>query len=170
MAEIITTPNTSNKRRSVRKPLRIDMTPLVDLGFLLITFFIFTSTMAEPYATKLFMPADGPNTTQGESGALTVLLDKDNRIHYYEGQWDIATKSNAIKTTSYDLQQGLGQIIRQKQQQLGKQRNDLMLLIKPLDEASYANVINTLDEVLINNVTRYAIIEPTQEEKAFVRK
>ena len=83
---------------------------------------------------------------------------------------DEAAKSNAINTTSYNLQRGLGQVIRQKQQQLGKQRDDLMLLIKPLDEASYANVINTLDEVLINNVKRYAIIDPTQEEKAFVRK
>ncbi|ANE51726.1 ExbD/TolR family protein [Flavisolibacter tropicus] len=169
MAEIITAPNTSSKRRSIRKPLRIDMTPLVDLGFLLITFFIFTSTMAEPYATKLYMPADGPSTTYGESGTLTVLLDKDNRIYYYEGQWDEAVKTNKVKTTGYDLQQGLGQVIRQKQQRLGMDRDTLMLIIKPLDQASYANVINTLDEVLINGVKRYAITDPTQDEKSFIK-
>jgi biopolymer transport protein ExbD len=169
MAEIITTPNTTSKRRSVRKPLRIDMTPLVDLGFLLITFFIFTSTMAEPYATQLFMPADGPSTTYKESGTLTVLLDKDNRIYYYEGRWDVAVKNKAVKTTGYDLQHGLGHVIRQKQQHLGKQREDLMLIIKPLDEASYANVINTLDEVLINGIKRYAITDPTQKEKDFIK-
>jgi biopolymer transport protein ExbD len=169
MAEIITTPNTSGKRRTVRKSLRIDMTPMVDLGFLLITFFIFTSSMAEPYVTKLYMPADGPSTKQPQSSALTVLLGKDNRIYYYEGEWDVALQSNTVLNTSYDLQHGLGQVIRQKQQQLGRNKQDLMLLIKPLNEATYANVINTLDEVQINGVTRYAITEPSKEEKAFVK-
>jgi biopolymer transport protein ExbD len=169
MAEIITAPNTSGKRRSVRKSLRIDMTPMVDLGFLLITFFIFTSTMGESFATKLYMPADGTNTKQGESGALTVLLGKDNHIYYYEGRWEDAAKSHAVHPTSYNLQQGLGAVIRQKQQQLGKKRDELMLLIKPMEDATYANVINTLDEVLINSVKRYAITEPTPDEKAFVK-
>jgi len=169
MAEIITTPATSGKRRPARKSLRIDMTPMVDLGFLLITFFIFTSSMAESYATRLYMPADGTATTQPESGALTVLLGKNNRIYYYEGQWDVALQNKAVVSTSYDLQQGLGHVIRQKQQRLADKKDELMLLIKPLDEATYANVINILDEVQINGVKRYAIVEPTTEEKAFVR-
>jgi len=171
MAEIITAPTTSKKRRSIRKSLRIDMTPMVDLGFLLITFFIFTSSMAEPYATKLYMPADGASasTKQGESGALTVLLGEDNRIYYYEGQWEMATQHKAVLTTNYNLQEGLGKIIRQKQQRLGKDKEELMLLIKPLEESTYANVINVLDEIQINGVKRYAITEPTPEERAFVK-
>ena len=168
MAEIIATPSTSGKRRPIRKSLRIDMTPMVDLGFLLITFFIFTSSMAEPYVTKLYMPADGPSTSQGESGALTVLLGKDDRIYYYEGQWEPALQNKAVLPTSYNLQHGLGQVIRQKQQRLGSKKDELMLLIKPLETATYANVINILDEVQINGVKRYAITDPTQEEKTFV--
>jgi biopolymer transport protein ExbD len=169
MAEIITTPSTSGKRRPLRKSLRIDMTPMVDLGFLLITFFIFTSSMAEPYVTKLYMPADGEPNEQPQSSALTVLLSKDNRIYYYEGQWEAARQNKAVLSTSYDLQQGLGRVIRQKQQRLGNKKGDLMLLIKPLETATYANVINTLDEVQINGVKRYAIAEPTRDEKAFVQ-
>ena len=168
MAEIIMTSNPSGKRRSLRKSLRIDMTPMVDLGFLLITFFIFTSSLSESHATPLYMPADGKPTNQPESGALTVLLDKDNRIYYYEGQWDEALQNKAVLSTSYDVQQGLGQVIRQKQQRLGSGRDQLMLLIKPLGDATYANVINVLDEVQINAVKRYAITEPTPDEKAFV--
>ncbi|HYH15903.1 MAG TPA: biopolymer transporter ExbD [Flavisolibacter sp.] len=169
MAEIITAPNTSKKRRSIRKSLRIDMTPMVDLGFLLITFFIFTSSMAEPYVTKLYMPADGMPNKQPQSSALTVLLAKDNRIYFYEGQWEAAMQNKMILTTTYDLQKGLGKIIRQKQQRLGKSKEELMLLIKPLEESTYANIVNILDEVQINGVKRYAIAEATPDEKAFVK-
>ena len=169
MAEIITTSNTSARTNSITKPLRIDMTPMVDLGFLLITFFIFTSSIAEPYATKLYMPADGEPSKQPQSSALTVLLGNHNRIYYYEGEWEAALQNKSVLPTGYDLQQGLGKVIRQKQQQLGEDKKDLMLIIKPLDEATYANVIDILDEVQINGVTRYAIMEPSGEEKAFVK-
>jgi len=170
MAEMITAPNAGGKRKSARKTLRIDMTPMVDLGFLLITFFIFTSSISESYATKLYMPADGKPTEQPQSSAVTVLLGKDNRIYYYEGQWETALQTKAVGTTGYNLQRGLGQIIRQKQQRLGANKSELMLLIKPLNEATYANVINVLDEVQINGVKRYAITEPSLQEKTFVQQ
>lgn len=169
MAAILTTPSTSGKRRPASRSLRIDMTPMVDLGFLLITFFIFTTSMTESYATRLYMPADGEPGKQPQSAALTVLLGKDNRVYYYEGQWETALQHRAVLPTSYDLQQGLGQVIRRQQQRLGQQKDDLLLLIKPLEAATYANVINALDEVQINGVKRYAITEPTPDEKAFVR-
>jgi biopolymer transport protein ExbD len=167
MAEMITTPN-SGKRKAVQS-LHIDMTPLVDLGFLLITFFIFTATLSEPMATQLFMPADGPASNSPESASLTVLLDKDNRIYYYEGKWENAA-AKGLQTTTYNLQDGLGAIIRQKQKALGDRKKELMLMIKPLEASTYSNVINVLDEVQINAMKHYAIMEATGAEKAFVQQ
>jgi biopolymer transport protein ExbD len=173
MAEMITTSTASGKKSSktVARTLHIDMTPLVDLGFLLITFFIFTTTMAEPLVTNLYMPSDGkdPNTL-GETGALTVLLDKENRIYYYEGKWEEAIANKAVRTTGYNLQTGLGQLIREKQKRLGNKQVNLMLMIKPLEESTYSNVINVLDEIQINAVKRYAIMDATKEETAFVQQ
>ena len=64
------------KNRSRKAHLKIDLTPLVDLGFLLITFFIFTTTMGEPHKTELFMPAGDvySGSVIGKTNALTVLL------------------------------------------------------------------------------------------------
>ncbi len=63
-----------NKKRNQK--LKIDMTPMVDLGFLLITFFIFTTSMGEPMATNLFMPKDGPVSNLSGSTALTVFISR----------------------------------------------------------------------------------------------
>ena len=78
---------TGKKNRAKKAQLKIDMTPLVDLGFLLITFFIFTTTMGEPYKTDLYMPAgdtvvDG-GTVIGKSNALTILLIGNDSIYYF---------------------------------------------------------------------------------------
>jgi hypothetical protein len=62
----------------------------------------------------------------------------------------------------------MGSFIRAKQKQLRKEKDDLMLLIKPLSTASYQNVIDALDEALINNVQRYAIVDASAEEKAYI--
>ena len=73
-----------------RHSLKTDMTPMVDLGFLLISFFIFTTQMNKPVVTSLNMPHDGPPSTLGMSNALTVLLGDNHSIYYYEGEMKTA--------------------------------------------------------------------------------
>src|SRR3977135_3715048 len=69
---------------------RIDLTPMVDLGFLLITFFMYTTTLAKPKTMEINMPYKDPNDKVEpnkikESVALTILLSKNHRVYYYEG-------------------------------------------------------------------------------------
>src|SRR5687767_12855754 len=99
MAAIITPQSTNTSRRSPSKYIRIDMTPMVDLGFLLITFFIFTASMAENKALKLFMPADGSTSTIGNSTVITALLGADNKLYLYEGDWKRATAGQKVITS-----------------------------------------------------------------------
>jgi biopolymer transport protein ExbD len=166
MAQIQLQPAPTGKTRSVRRPhIRIDMTPMVDLGFLLITFFIFTSSMSESKATDLYLTAGEDKTSKiGESTALTVLLTGNDSIYYYEGKWEDAVRNKELQLSSYDVAKGIGNTIRNKQKVLGEKSADLMLLIKPTQKSSYNNLMNVLDEVLINNVKRYAIMEPSESE------
>jgi len=157
------TPLSVGSSRKKSHPDKIDMTPMVDLGFLLITFFIFTATLSQPSVTKLIMPKEGPTSDVKASEALTLLLKKD-KAFVYEGLWDDALKRASIVEASYDLKSGIGQQIREKQKRLAA-KDALVVLIKPLQDASYQNVIAALDDMQINNVKRYAIMEATPAEK-----
>jgi biopolymer transport protein ExbD len=167
MAEIITPSNRHSGKKRKHVKLKVDMTPMVDLGFLLITFFIFTTSLAEPVTTKLNMPADGPATPVKESKSLTVILDSD-RVYAYEGKWEDALRADSIIRTSYDVREGIGKLIRQKQLRLQNPK-DLVLIIKPLQTARYSNVIDLLDEALINGVTRHALVEASPGEGRYFK-
>jgi len=172
MTETTITINESRKagvRRQKKHNLKIDMTPMVDLGFLLISFFVITTELSKPTTLGLNMPKDGPPMPLGESDALTILLDKDNTIFYYHGNWENAVKSNEIFQTSFSAKEGLRKVIREKQRRLDisnikEGRNGLMLLIKPGEEAVYSNIIDMLDEALIHDIKKYAVLKPGEEE------
>ena len=174
--------NPANERKgrsfshNKKQLLRIDMTPMVDLGFLLITFFVFTTTISTPTMTDLYIPKDSRDSTKlRDDLALTLLLDDDNKIYYYNGLFDRAASKNEIFETNYSTYSGIGKIIRQKQKDLragGKfqgGKREMMLLIKPTSKSVYKNVIDALDEVMINDVKKYAIMEPNAAEIKFLK-
>jgi biopolymer transport protein ExbD len=153
--------------------LKIDMTPMVDLGFLLVTFFVFTTEISKPAITNLYMPHDGDSSEVANSKSLTVLLANDDEVFYYFGNLEKAIKNKLVLRTSFNEITGLGSIIRQKHTELKKRnitQDELIVLIKPGSQSSYKNLVSILDEMLINNVTRYAIIDPENEEKAFQKE
>lgn len=163
--------NKAGVRRSKKLSTRVDLTPMVDLGFLLITFFIFTTSMSSPKTMKLVMPKDskGNEMPIGQSTALTAIPINEGKIFYYHGELTRALETNAYGITNYSMIDGFGQIIRNKQAALDQmapgKRKDLMLMIKPAPESNYQNLVNVLDEVLINEVKHYAIMDITPEEK-----
>ena len=152
-------------KKAKKLSTRVDLTPMVDLGFLLITFFIFTTTMSQPTAMKLNLPKDTDKPEEQnklkESGALTVLLGKNNNVHYYEGQ--LADQAANFKSST--MKQIRDIIITKKR---STPKDDFMVVIKPSVEATYKDVIDILDEMTINDVKRYAMIDATPMEYDFI--
>mgnify|MGYP003737139959 CR=1 FL=1 len=152
---------------------RTDMTPMVDLGFLLITFFVITTQLSQPYTTPLYMPKDGKPMPTGESTALTVLLGKDDQVYYYEGQYDQALAQNAIRKVPFGGDNSIGHVIMEKQRRMDEaggnfNRDMLMLMIKAGPEAHYENVVKMMDEAIIHRVKRYAIVGPEKTETGWL--
>ena len=145
-------------KKGKKQSTRVDLTPMVDLGFLLITFFIFTTTMAQPTSMNLSMPKDtkdpNDNTKVKESGSLTLMLGKGNIIYYYFGN-DPAT----MQTTNY---KDVRKIILDKKKSTPV--DDLFVIIKPDKDATYKNAVDIIDEMSINDVNRYAMVDPTADE------
>jgi biopolymer transport protein ExbD len=145
---------------------RVDLTPMVDLGFLLITFFIFTTTMSQPTAMRLFLPKDTEKPEDQNkvkaSGALTLILAKDNSIFYYEGE--LAPDGGNFKNTGF---KEIRDIIINKKKSTNPE--DFVVVIKPTPDATYKNTVDILDEMTINEVKRYALVDIFDVELQLVK-
>jgi biopolymer transport protein ExbD len=158
---------------------RVDLTPMVDLGFLLITFFIFTTTMSQPTAMKLILPDDKANPDEQnkakESGALTIMMGADNHVYYYEGQLKVDANNNNFMSASYNGENSIREVIMKKKADVRSRstdpenpEKDLVIVIKPGKESTYKNVIDILDEMAINVVKKYALVEISADEQKLV--
>lgn len=170
MAEMDTSGGGGHKKgpgvkKSKKLSTRVDLTPMVDLGFLLITFFIFTTTMSQPTAMRLFLPKDTDEKDQNKvkaSGALTLLLAKNDMVYYYEGT--LAPDASNFKSVGF---KGL------RDELLSKKRStdpkDFVVVIKPDNESSYKNVVDALDEMTINDIKRFALVDISPVEVQLVQ-
>jgi Biopolymer transport protein len=187
MAEMDTSSGGGHKKgpgvkKGKKLSTRVDMTPMVDLGFLLITFFMFTTTMSKPKTMQINMPYKDENTPIDdqtkikESLAMTILLSKDHRIYYYEGMGTDATKPPEVKVTYFKPNGGIRDAIIAKQKAVEETRraggytekDQLTVLIKPDDNSTYGDLVNMLDEMNINDVRVYAIVDITPVDKEFI--
>lgn len=144
---------------------------MVDLGFLLISFFVITTELSKPVAMNLNMPADGTGSEIGESSVMTILPTSGNHLYYYFGKWEDALKNSAIYSADYAGDLSIRNAISRKQQAMDNdpkcrdKRKGLMLLIKPTAGASYKNVVDLLDETAVTQVKIYALIKVTPAEQ-----
>src|SRR6476620_6426654 len=128
MAELDTSSSGGHKKgpgvkKGKKLSTRIDLTPMVDLGFLLITFFMYTTTLAKPKTMEINMPYKDKDMTEEQkskvksSTALTVLISKNHQVYTYEGIGDDPTKPPELKPVNITKNtQGLRNAIIAKRQ------------------------------------------------------
>ena len=171
MAEMDTSSGGGHKKgpgvkKGKKMSTRVDLTPMVDLGFLLITFFVFTTTMSQPSAMKLNLPKDTDKPEDQnkakESGALTLMLGKNRTVYYYEGI--LATDGSNFKSTNF---QGLRNVILDKKRSTNP--DDLVIVIKPDKDATFKDVVDVLDEMNINVIKRYAMVDIADSEEQLIK-
>lgn len=186
MAEMDTSSGGGHKKgpgvkKGKKMSTRVDLTPMVDLGFLLITFFIFTTTMAKPKTMEINMPntekieEDKKNKIK-ESAAFTVLLSKDHRVYYYEGLATDPTQPPDLKVTGFKDKDGIRDAIIAKNEKVKSliaqgaltAKDQMTVLIKPDTNSTYEDLVNILDEMTINDVRIYAIVDITPVDQEFI--
>ena len=171
MAEI-TAPAKTGKRKT--QAPRIDLTPMVDLGFLLITFFMFTTTLAQPKALQITMPStdhpDNPMPFVAEA-TITLMPTAAHRVAYYNGEL-----KNAAQMKTAPMHELRNVVLHKKEQvaalpsSYSKEAHKLHVIIKPNDDCSYADVVAILDEMTITDVPYYALVDITAEERLMIKK
>lgn len=173
MAEMIPSPQKGKGRRATKRSTRVDMTSMVDLGFLLITFFMLTTSLAEPKALPLIMPADGDHTPVPESKSITLVVRSNRTVSWYEGTGDDPAKPPRLQHSTFSAKNGIGDVIRSRQRAVAARWGDpeaLIVLIKAENGASYGNVVDALDEMKINRVARYSLADITPLEEKLLQR
>lgn len=176
------------KVRSKKQSTHIDMTPMVDLAFLLLTFFIMTTTFGKPKTMEINMPIKETNEPTEVTNAITVLLTDSNKIFWYFG----ALKPETFLTPTDYSNDGLRKLLLEKnsyavdvikdlrskaltnnmpdstlkrlENEAKGNKKAIMVLVKADDKAKYKNVIDVLDELNITMVGKYAIVDLAQQE------
>jgi len=194
------------KIRAKKASTHIDMTPMVDLAFLLLTFFMLTTTFSKPKTMDITMPVKDKITEEEKtkvpaSQTLSLLLTEKNRIIWYMGVDDPATPpATNIADFSLNGPNSIHKVLLEKNQLVfsevqavkdsvarGLIKNDkdeikrhvaavkiaekkgLIVLIKPDEKSRYKNLVDILDEMLVCNVARYAIVDVSESELELIK-
>lgn len=157
------------KRRAKKVSTRVDLTAMVDLGFLLITFFILATTFNKPKTMEVNKPAKEDDLDKKEeppikmSKTVNFMLGSNDMVYWYVSPDEIDAETQ-IEMDSIDYSPtGLRRIIKKRQNEVAAQwgnKDELFVMIKPLPGSKFKNTIDILDEMTINDVKRYAILEP----------
>ena len=159
MAELNTSiKNEARKLRTKKLSTRVELTAMVDLGFLLITFFMLATTFGKGKVMEIIQPVPSNDPPKyGAERTLTILLGNNDKPYYY-----IATEDGLeTKVDSTDFSSsGLREVIHKRQQAVAQKFGDanlLFVMIKPMPKTDYRNVVNALDEMAITQVDKYAL-------------
>ncbi len=192
------------KKRAKKQSTRIDMTPMVDLAFLLLTFFVLTSTFSKPKSMELTFPVEPPPGSPpppAVKNGITLLLTQDDRIFYYEGEFRAMDDAKGTKTQLSELNfapsslhtyladknkwakdeiQKLNLRLKNKElpdtthkrlvKEIKANKTAPTVLIKTDDQASYKNVVDIIDELNINLVGKYVVVDILKPEYDLIQE
>ncbi|HZY81852.1 MAG TPA: biopolymer transporter ExbD [Cyclobacteriaceae bacterium] len=152
------------KVRSKKSSTKIDMTPMVDLAFLLLTFFMLTTTFNKPQTMEIIMPEKPKQEDQqplvNEKKVITLVLGDKDKIYWYQG-----TTEPTVEQTSF-AKDGIRKVLLEHNATIA----DMLVLIKPTDQSRYKNVVDILDEMTITNIKRYALVDVTPVDLKLIKE
>ncbi|MBQ0063445.1 MAG: biopolymer transporter ExbD [Prevotella sp.] len=191
----------TGKSKQNKKNVRVDFTPMVDMNMLLITFFMLCTSLVKPQTMELAMPSNDKKVQEQDksevkaSKAVTILLDKDNRLYYFEGEPN-TNDPKSLKTTDYSAN-GLRAFLMEKnlaaleeKQKLDEKMlkdeineeqyktelsaikgndNTPTVIIKAFPGASYRNLVDALDEMTICAIGKYVIGKTTDTDTTLIK-
>ncbi|WMJ71768.1 biopolymer transporter ExbD [Cytophagaceae bacterium ABcell3] len=152
-----------NKSKTKKMSTKVDMTPMVDLAFLLITFFMLTTTFNKPQTMEVNMPdktEDNKTMDLKESKALTIILGEDNKLYWYVGLQD-----PKVEVSDYSSK-GIRKLLQTKKSEVP----DMVVVIKAMEKSRYKNMVDILDEMHISEIKRYAITDITPVDLELLEK
>jgi biopolymer transport protein ExbD len=164
------------KVRSKKQNSKVDLTAMVDLAFLLITFFMLTTSLSKPQSMPLGLPAkDKPNDPKppkpvktDQRRTVTIILGANDQIKWFHGLLDAPEVGGGPSTTDYSsngIRKELMKRVKSIPEVMGDKEKGLIVIIKPTKKSTYKNLVDILDEMAICKVPSYAIVNDFTPEE-----
>lgn len=172
-----------NNKKGKASP-RVDLTAMVDMNFLLLTFFILSTTLSKPKAMEIVMPYKDEELTKDEQNkikkdvALTILLGNDGRLFYYEGIGDDPMDPPPVQVTTFKNNGGIRDVIINKKRKVDQliangtlsSKDKATVIIKADSTSTTSDFINILDEMTINAIPIYAVVDISEQDQEFIEE
>lgn len=157
------------KKRAKKMSVHLDMTPMVDLAFLLLTFFMLTTTFSKPQTMEINMPIKDVDPEEQialkASNAMTIILGEDDRLFYYFGLGDPAENPEVIES-DYSAT-GIRKVLLSPRV---KSNDKMTVMIKAMEKSRYKNVVDILDELKITDTRKFALVDIADNDKQLVKQ
>lgn len=173
MAELDAKPAAADKGTRVKtnkKSVRVDLTAMVDLAFLLITFFILTTTLQKPKTMDLVMPDEegGRTIAVPETRTMTVLIGAKDKLEWFMGLPDKPLTAPTVDGFGKD---GIRKALLEQSERVKKSQGyDMIVLVKAGAHSNYANMVSMMDELNIADIQRRAIVDITPGEVNLLKR
>jgi biopolymer transport protein ExbD len=135
---------------------------MVDLAFLLLTFFMLTTRFMDPYVMEIAMPLKPDDPTEvseiNHKQVITLVLGEDDKIYWYQGADD-----PEVNVTDYSAN-GIRKILFEKNREI----RNMYILIKPSEKSRYKNIVDIFDEIAITEMKRYALVKITDDDTRLI--
>lgn len=149
------------RKKSKRVGFRIDMTPMVDVAFLLLTFFMLTTTMNKPQTMEINLPPSDTKAEVAESNLLTLRITDDFRIFWNIGTEKPGTVDGGDKKAKLI---NLGKLLKDRNSANPK----LITLVKVDGKAKYIDMVDIMDELNINDISRFSLAPMLDDDKKII--
>lgn len=158
MAALDSTPGRGKKHK--RSAPRIDMTPMVDLAFLLLTFFVMTTTLMKHQEMEIQQPITEEDGSKpiNEKKVLNLVLAKNDKVFWYMGR-----PGSEPATTDFSSA-GVRKLLLEKKSSV----KGLHVFIKASDQSRYQNMVDILDEIIITDIPNYYLLNLEPEDKKLI--
>jgi len=161
MAELNQSSGKTGGRHTKKMPVRVDLTAMVDLAFLLITFFMLTTSLQKPRRMEVNMPVDAPPQPYAENTTMSICLGAKNKAVFYLGMPEKPVTTPQIVNYGKDVRTAIFDMTQRVFAKTGKK---MSLIIKPAEHSRYENLVDVLDEANITKVSSYAIAKITPSD------
>jgi len=155
------------KRQRKRIGFHLDMTPMVDVAFLLLTFFMLTTTFAKSNTMEINIPPENGEVAVAELNVMTLRVAGDGFAYWSLGE---ASPRQVPMYNSGDGKASLSRELRQVLQREFARNDKLVIVVRISDKAKYKSLVDIIDEFNLMKIDRFSLDDYTDQDEAEINK